>query len=410
MKLSGTLSLVASSLALLESVNAAVDPCTLVSLWPNRWKADGGWEQSKACLENFPFNKAVAQQTLDTVIDTWDSFFVFKDIAARPPKSHLSLKSVDLIKELKALKNKIYKSDFAFQNDIQNIAFSLYDAHLNYEPNCYTSNWYWEQALLLYAPVVNGKQSIKVFDVLKNYIPSVTANLVDCEVVEIDDKPAFKVIVDFAKEKGGKYKDLNVRFNAALMTNHRYDSGKYEEYYGSWQVRHQLPTKPLTKYKLQCPNKKVQTLTLPWIVFAPRSDYNDSASYFSQECAVRAPVQMASKLRQFHEVPSTPIEDPRSLLGKAGPAHVLHQHDVASNYTLITSDEMFLFGYLSKGTGVSHKTGIMHIGTFAPSNITRSMQALNKGLTGFKKLGIEKIILDVQNNGGQFKFIFSCAI
>ncbi|RUS29818.1 hypothetical protein BC938DRAFT_480198 [Jimgerdemannia flammicorona] len=321
MKLSGTLSLVASSLALLESVNAAVDPCTLVSLWPNRWKADGGWEQSKACLENFPFNKAVAQQTLDTVIDTWDSFFVFKDIAARPPKSHLSLKSVDLIKELKALKNKIYKSDFAFQNDIQNIAFSLYDAHLNYEPN-----------------------------------------------------------------------------------------GKYEEYYGSWQVRHQLPTKPLTKYKLQCPNKKVQTLTLPWIVFAPRSDYNDSASYFSQECAVRAPVQMASKLRQFHEVPSTPIEDPRSLLGKAGPAHVLHQHDVASNYTLITSDEMFLFGYLSKGTGVSHKTGIMHIGTFAPSNITRSMQALNKGLTGFKKLGIEKIILDVQNNGGQFKFIFSCAI
>ncbi|RUS28977.1 hypothetical protein BC938DRAFT_481212 [Jimgerdemannia flammicorona] len=97
-------------------------------------KVDGGWEQSKACLENFPFNNAVAQQTLDTVIDTLDAFFVFKDIAARPPKSQLSIKNVDLIKELKALKNKKYNSDFAFQTDIQNIASSLYDAHLSYSP------------------------------------------------------------------------------------------------------------------------------------------------------------------------------------------------------------------------------------------------------------------------------------
>ncbi|RUS22983.1 hypothetical protein BC938DRAFT_475164 [Jimgerdemannia flammicorona] len=335
MKLSATLFLVASSLALLESVSAAVDPCTLVSQWPNRTKTYGGWEQSKACLENFPFNNAVAQQTLDTVIDTWDAFFVFKDIAARPPQSYLSIKNVDLIEELKALKNKKYNSDFAFQNDIQNIAFSLYDAHLNYEP-----------------------QTI---------------------------------------EDSGKYKDLNVRFNNALTSNHRYVKGNFEVFYGSWQVRHQLPTKPLTKYHLHCPNKKVQTLTLPWVVVAPRSDYNDSASYYAQECAVEAP----SKVRRSHEAPSVLTENPRSLLGKAGDAHIPHPFNVASNYTLITSDEMFLFLYLSKGNGVHHKTGIINIGTFEPENVTLSVQTFYLGMRKFKTLGIEKIIIDVQNNGAQ---------
>src|SRR5262249_25754170 len=125
------------------------------------------------------------------------------------------------------------------------------------------------------------KQCIKVFDVLRDRIPSVTADLIDCEVVEIDDKQAFEVIVDFAKEKGGKFKDLNVRFNAALMTNHRYVEGNFEGYYGSWQVRRQLPDKPLTKYKLQCPNETVYTLELPWVVFAPYGNYNDSVSKYS---------------------------------------------------------------------------------------------------------------------------------
>ncbi|RUS28978.1 hypothetical protein BC938DRAFT_481212 [Jimgerdemannia flammicorona] len=415
MKISTTLSLVASSLALLGSVSAAVDPCTLVSQWPNRTKVDGGWEQSKACLENFPFNNAVAQQTLDTVIDTLDAFFVFKDIAARPPKSQLSIKNVDLIKELKALKNKKYNSDFAFQTDIQNIASSLYDAHLSYSPLCYTRNWDWKQALLLYAPVLNGKQSIKVFDILENYIPSVTADLIDCEVVEIDDKPAFKVIVDFAKEKGGQFKDLNVRFNAAMMSNHFYVNGTFKKYYGTWQNPGQLPTKPLTKYKLQCPNKKAQTLTLPWVVTAPGGNYNDSAShanvflsnilgYYAQECAVAAPVpMMPSEMGQFHEVPSTHTQDPRSLLVKAGHAHVPHRFDIASNFTLITSDDMFLFGYISKGKGVLYKTGIINIGTFLPADVGHSVQTFHQGLKEFKKLGIEKIILDVQNNFGEFK-------
>ncbi|RUS31032.1 hypothetical protein BC938DRAFT_478581 [Jimgerdemannia flammicorona] len=210
-----------------------------------------------------------------------------------------------------------------------------------------------------------------------------------------------------AIEKGGKYKDLNVRFNAALMNNYRYVNGAFEENYGTWQVRRQLPTKALTKYKLQCPNKKAQTLMLPWIVFAPESNYNDSASYFARECATRAP---ASSLDQFPETLGIPTQDSRSLLGEAGPAHVPHRHNFNSHYTSITSDEMFLFGYLSKGKGVAHKTGIIHIDTFAPENITLSALTLYEGLSKFKKLGIEKIILDVQNNGGElFKFISSCA-
>ncbi|RUS19106.1 hypothetical protein BC938DRAFT_475813 [Jimgerdemannia flammicorona] len=199
-------------------------------------------------------------------------------------------------------------------------------------------------------------------------------------------------------EKGGKYKDLNVRFNAALTTGHSYFEGNFQVSYGSWQARSQLPTKPLTKYHLHCPNK-VQTLTLPWIVVAPKSDYNDSANrynvllsnnlgYYAQECAVEVPAPMPSKVR-------------RSLLGKAGDAHVPHPFNVASNYTLITSDEMFLFGYLSKGNGVHHKTGIIHIDTFKPKNITLSAQTFHLGLRKFKTLGIEKIILDVQNNGAQ---------
>ncbi|RUS28707.1 hypothetical protein BC938DRAFT_481545 [Jimgerdemannia flammicorona] len=193
------------------------------------------------------------------------------------------------------------------------------------------------------------------------------------------------------------------------MTNHHYVNGNFERSYGSWQARGQLPTKPLTKYHLHCPNKEVQTLTLPWIVFAPKSDYNDSASYYAQECAVEAPAPMPSKVRRFHEA-STLTENPRSLLGKAGDAHVPHPFNVAFNYTLITSDEMFLFGYFSKGNGVHHKTGIIHIDTFEPENVTLSAQIFHLGLREFKTLGIEKIILDVQNNGGELFKSILCKI
>ncbi|RUS14237.1 hypothetical protein BC937DRAFT_94143, partial [Endogone sp. FLAS-F59071] len=397
MKLASTLSFVTSSLLLLE-LASAIDPCTKIAQW-NGWKGVGGWEESKACLESFPFNRKVALQTLDTLIDGFNSFYVFKDIAASPPKSHLSISKVDIIKELGALKNKDYQSDFAFQNDIQNIVFSLYDAHVNYEPNCYGPNWFWQQALLLYAPVEKGAQKLKIYGITKGYLPSVTTDLIECEVVEIDDKPGFEVIIDYAKEKGGKLKDLNVRLNVALMTTNRYINRQFTDYYGSWQVRHQLPEKPLTKYKLSCPNGKSQTMTLPWIVFPPTNVNFSDSSYYAQECAL--PTQTASKPRQLPQKLTPPPRNLQTQLGHPGPADTHHQQTVASNFTQVVEDEMFYFGYYLKGNGIRYNTGVIHIDTFEPSSLSSAEYTFIQGIKAFLKLGIEKVVLDVQNNGAQ---------
>ncbi|RUS31033.1 hypothetical protein BC938DRAFT_478581 [Jimgerdemannia flammicorona] len=100
-------------------------------------------------------------------------------------------------------------------------------------------------------------------------------------------------------------------------------------------------------------------------------------SYYAQECAVAAPVpMMPSEVSQLLEVSSAHTQDPRSQLVKAGHADVPHRFNAASNYALITSDDMFLFGYLSKGKGVHYKTGIIHIGTFLPADAGDSVQTL----------------------------------
>src|SRR5436305_1564885 len=88
--------------------------------------------------------------------------------------------------------------------------------------SCY--GWRWDQALLLYAPVENDVQTIRVYGVIPGVISEVTTDLIECEVLQINGRPAFDVIRDFAYHHGGKYKDLNVRFNMALMSASRYSN------------------------------------------------------------------------------------------------------------------------------------------------------------------------------------------
>jgi len=375
------LPLIIASLSLLFALVHAIDPCTQVSQWPNRMKVQGGWQESKDCLKQFPFDRKVAHKTLDTVIDTLKSFFVFKDIASKPPKSRLSIKGVDVVKELKARKKRHYKSDFEFQTDIQNIVDSLFDAHFNYIPTCYS--WSWKQPLFLYAPVVDGKQKIKVFNVLLNVLPSVTADLVECEVLEIDDKPAFEAMVKFAKNHGGPYKDLSVRLNAALTTKNSYSNGNFG-WTSEWQTRSKLPPNPSVKYKLKCPSGKKE-LSLPWITYAPGGNFNDSASYFSMWCA--SPPSLKAEAPNYASLDTVPV--PPSI--------------TPTGFKVINFDQdTFFFGYFPKGGHIHHNTGVMHVATFEPGNMTESIVTFITGIMNFKKLGIEKVIIDVQNNGGGY--------
>ncbi|RUS21637.1 hypothetical protein BC937DRAFT_92022 [Endogone sp. FLAS-F59071] len=95
-------------------------------------------------------------------------------------------------------------------------------------------------------------------------------------------------------------------------------------------------------------------------------------------------------------------------LGHPGPADTPHQQTVASNFTQVVEDEMFYFGYYLKGNGIRYNIGVIHIDTFEPSSLSSAKYTFIQGIKAFLKLGIEEVVLDVQNNEGEFPNIIFC--
>ncbi|KAF9915890.1 hypothetical protein BGZ65_000517, partial [Modicella reniformis] len=134
--------------------------------------------------------------------------------------------------------------------------------------------------LTLYAPVTEGKQSIRVLVDIKE------RGYNDCEVLTIDGQDALTHLHTFS-ETIGYSKDSGVRLNLALGS-YIYDrkQTKFVLSAGGFSERIALPDKGSLTYVLKCAASPTPiTLEEPWIVIkmAPPS-FTDYKSYLSNIC------------------------------------------------------------------------------------------------------------------------------
>ncbi|CAG8540611.1 3240_t:CDS:2 [Acaulospora morrowiae] len=325
----------------------------------------------KNCFESFSYNYTRASELIEIFKGLYGNFYVFLDQAKEPPQPGLDYKPLDLLKEFDNLLEKDYKSDFEFMNAIMDILYGLKDAHVNFNPLCY-SGFFFDQEIYLYSVVKSdGTQTIQVYEYASD--PSIK----NCEVTLINGKPAFDVIVEYADTSVSSSRDLGVRFNVALASLTATGGMKK----GEFGFRTRLPETKSISYDLVCSGKKSR-IDIPWKISI--QDYrlfplfNDSKDYFDNLC--NNPNKSFPYITDVENVEKKADSEP---LVKP----LLNVSTMASFYQL---DEI----------------GVVVVSSFADDNHTLEPtfpEIYNGLINGFNLLAqanVKKIVLDFTYNGG----------
>ncbi|KAF9931155.1 hypothetical protein FBU30_010691 [Linnemannia zychae] len=232
------------------------------------------------CYDSVPFNKAVAKETLDSLITFFDDYYISRDAALTPRLvKPFEGDPVDIVDKLKRIGRKQYKSDRQFHTDVYEAVESLHDGHAAYAPYCYASHMF-VQPIHMYAPVINGKQVLKVYKDNKN------RGYEDCTVFTIDGKNAMNQVKKRADLLMNS-KDPNVRLNEALASmQFKFEKGSFVVYPGQFALRNFLPEKPTMRYELQCAGQKRPVVVEDEWVITPQApwQFTDTDSYIKNVC------------------------------------------------------------------------------------------------------------------------------
>ncbi|CAG8506667.1 959_t:CDS:2, partial [Cetraspora pellucida] len=281
----------------------------------------------ETCFKTFKFNATRANKTISTIKGILENFYPFLDQAKEPPQPGFTFQSTDIISKLDALLNDQYSTDFQF------IAIKIFN------------------------------------DVIDN-------NLIDCEVVTINSRPAMEVLIEFANEKTFTSKDLGVRFNSVISSlSLNQNNIRVSPLTQQFTKSRILPEKPSISYGLTC-NGSTLTIERSWKITSDFYDnFTDSNSYWNNFCV------------------ATTTPTPINPLNNFG--------DYSKTYDNMISKAQMVFNGTSSRFYMQDQTGIAIISTLDPT-VDEQEQMMNI-LQGFNKLnemGAKKIVLDLTNNSG----------
>ncbi|KAF9418505.1 hypothetical protein BGZ76_004373 [Entomortierella beljakovae] len=382
------------------------DPCSDLAAQAQNSNSTLKYETVRDCFNGFEFNQDIADKTVDALYTMIDKFYIFKDLAKAPTKAPFKTARVDLLASLNKIKAKKWKRDYDFKNAIYVLFNSVNDGHLKFADMCYATVQF-IQPIQLYAPVENGRQTARVFQVSPE--ASELSHTVDCTVTHIDGAPALKVIQDYADFTGdGLSKDPGVRLNHALASV-SWD-GKWKVDSGGFAKRHPIPKKSTVEYTIKCSKAASKKFTVPWtaipftespIVSFPFNGFNDTQSYWSNICLVKgASVQQHKRELKDDILGQKPIlsvrgvsANPRTTVA-VPPLQFKHAKEVytsslATFYTLNESNACVVV--------------IAHEDATYPDDYN----ALIDGLVKLRDTGCKKLIFHLATNtGGSIDFAY----
>ncbi|KAG0377534.1 hypothetical protein BGX24_005946 [Mortierella sp. AD032] len=413
------------------------DPCAELAKQGTFTNPQLTYDVVKRCFTNHKYKPDVAAKVLSALENTLGNFFVFIDQAKVGPtkvaNSPLDTKPVDALKELDAIRKKKWANDYEFQLAVSRFAASFNDGHVSYRNFCYMTAKFM-QPLSLYAPVVNGKQDVRVFyvdtTIGKKGLPSNPTSLVDCVVQTIDGQPALKAIQDFTDRVSAISKDPGVRLNDALASTSWYE--EWSSSPGGFANRYELPPSASVKYTIQCAKGPVQTLNVPWVIrpsdFFEYSTFTNTKSYWEVQCEnSSADYNGRSNSRSSSPIPSTAAARTLAAGGKKGasetaPAITTFRERgkitqpkpgqsngrgepktpaVISQAKLVATSRTSAF-YRLTGSKVKDACVVVIATEDTEEHEYDSDEYINfaKGLQKLQSQGCTKLILDMTNNGG----------
>ncbi|KAF9205610.1 hypothetical protein BGZ49_003782 [Haplosporangium sp. Z 27] len=377
------------------------DPCAELSTQAKNATSILSFKSVKGCYEAQTFNRDIADKTIASLESLLGNFYTFLDVARAPTGSPFQTPRVDLLAGLKKIHAKKWKSDYEFQMALYYLLASVNDGHLAYLSNCYRVARF-AQPIQLYAPVVNGKQSVRVFsaDATQQGVPK--TNIVDCEVKTINGKPALKAIQEYVDLSSGISKDPGVRLNDGLASVF-WDQGWYVTG-GAFSRRWTVPETEFLEYSLQC-GKSHSNIKVPWIVTPITStlkfnSFNSAQTYWTSQCL--AAQQTNKKSRNHHASRASDLA-PATLLFRERESTKIPHGSTNSRTTndgpITKAKQIFSTSTSAFYTLNNSKVGVIVIYSEEPSNEDEYANFI-QGVQALKKAGSKKIIFDFTNNGG----------
>ncbi|CAO3566520.1 unnamed protein product [Mortierella alpina] len=348
------------------------------------------------CYKSIPFDNKIAASTMDTIQTLFHDYYIFRDSALTPNlQSPFTSPPVDIMKQLKLLAEKKYANDLEFHTAISDTFNSLNDGHVQYKASCY-QNYQFKQSLLLYAPVVDGKQHIHV------YKDALNRGYEDCIVETINGQDALTYLTQW--KSGVSYsKDAGVRLNQILATQYyNQEAGGIQVVAGDFSERLLLPEAPYIDYKIQCksPARPI-ALREKWTVanMTEATSFKSTKEYVASVCLSGFSSQESrSDIRVLGSDPTGPRQAAsprRSMLAKRmQTSPVTEGAIVLYGADLIMKAKAVIFYHLKDHP----KVGVLIVPEHVPSR--NGKDDLLKGLTEFHKRNITNIIIDLQGNGG----------
>ncbi|KAG0369166.1 hypothetical protein BC939DRAFT_470788 [Gamsiella multidivaricata] len=386
----------AASLAALATFTTAApvsnDPCAILG---HLNATDITYAHVSACYKAIPYDPKVAQATYTSVHALFNDYYVFRDSALTPDLQKPFLSApVDIVEQLETIGQTKYTSDYQFHRDVSDAIYTLHDAHAGYNVDCYNA-YLFSQPLNLYAPVTNGKQSLRVLtDLAKR-------GYEDCEVLTIDGQDALPYMNKWATHNIGFSKDGGVRLNQALANQiYNHNSGQFVLSSGDFAERATLPENPYIEYNLQCAQSNTPLKVRDqWVIFTlTEATFSDVGSYVNNVCysastggnnSIKRELMVPPMKRHLFPVPrksamldiqnATPSPNPPP--GFAG-ADKLGEGNATVYYHLKTYPDV----------------GVIVVFTHQAEN--SELDVALSALEEFHRRNVTKLIIDFQGNGG----------
>ncbi|KAG0256541.1 hypothetical protein DFQ27_005682 [Actinomortierella ambigua] len=377
-----------------ENVNE--DPCTVLSsLNPSEVTLD----HVANCYLAIPFDSEREGSFLKDLAILYDNFYVYKDLALTTPGAPFSIPSVDILADFDEIAKREYESAYDFHHDLRLAVARLHDAHSTYIVDCFRT-YTFVQPIALYAPVVDGVQSIRVFS------SDTEKDLSDCEVILIDGEKPDVHLQNWADKYTAFSKDPGVRLNFALATT-IFDAktGAFQPDLGIFQSRDFLPDKPSIEYQLLCPAENDEdspsslTVTAEYAVVGPTDgvQFKDVAS-FLESCAQplfdeEIPPEedmIEAAIRQPH-LPHVDQQQKRVQIARRADSPPAPEFEHADN---VVHTELCGFYQMKEDPSV----GIVHISSMDVGS--KNYGPFIEGLELLASKGVTNLIIDLTNNGG----------
>ncbi|KAF8813458.1 hypothetical protein BYT27DRAFT_7180997 [Phlegmacium glaucopus] len=385
-------------------VGAAPDPCAKIAGQTFVLPAD-----ALACYKAFPFDENLRQNVLTNMARVFN-FYTFEDFYLNsPPPFQESTNNIRAT--LAKINTTVFETDYDFNKAVYDFTTQLNDGHTRYFPACYNAF-----QSILPAPMVileeQGEQnlfvapdSVEFLSLLGSeftgFFDSIHFNwqrLAGAKVLQIEDMDPFDYVDLIARTVSGNFLDHGVRVNS-VITSYRISGTAFSQRLGDLAGPLTVVQNSL-KVQLQTVNStKVETVIIPFLADYIGAPFTNKASFWANNCVANSAtngVDLRGSLSNFvqktRKQPVASIIDPShiSALGLPGP--------FLPTAPPVNGSEDVIKSFILPG----NKTGVMFVGSFAPTDFNQFQADTVAAFSDFKAAGVTQLLIDLTNNGGGF--------